>query len=128
MVDPRGLKRWCSWLFFYNPNHVTRIVMAYQPCASKMEGLKTIYQQHLRYIQSKGLPFSPVDLFNHNLSKQIKKWRGKGERIILMKDINDHPLQNKLYTKLKVQNTEMEELTHKFWAKKSSIRTTQGNH
>jgi hypothetical protein len=30
-----------------------------------------------------------------------------------MMDINDHSLQNKLYTKLKVQNTEMGELTHK---------------
>ncbi len=35
-----------------------------------------------------------------------------------MMDINDHPLQNKLYTKLKVQNTEMEEFTHKCWGPK----------
>ncbi len=92
--------------------------MAYQPCASKMEGLKTVYQQHLRYIQSRGLPFNPVDLFNHDLSKQIKEWRGKGERIIRMMDINDHSLQNKLYTKLKVKNTEMKEFTHKCWGPK----------
>jgi hypothetical protein len=83
-----------------------------------MEGLKTVYQQHLRYIQSIGLPFNPVDLFDHNLSKQIKEWRGKGERIILMMDINDQPLQNKLYTKLKEQNTEMEEFIHKCWGPK----------
>jgi hypothetical protein len=118
MVDPRGLRRWCSWPFFCNPNHVTRIVVAYQPCASKTEGLKTVYQQHLRYIQSRGLPFNPVDLFDHGLSKQIKEWRGKGERIILMMDINDCPLQNKLYTKLKVQNIEMEEFAHKCWGQK----------
>jgi hypothetical protein len=28
-VDPRGLSRWCSWPFFCNPSHVTRIVVAY---------------------------------------------------------------------------------------------------
>jgi hypothetical protein len=50
-VDPRGLRRWCSWPFFCNPNHMTRIDVAYQPCTSKMEELKTVYQQHLRYIQ-----------------------------------------------------------------------------
>ncbi len=33
-------------------------------------------------------------------------------------DINNHPLCNKLYTKLKEQNTKMEEFTHKFWGPK----------
>ncbi len=39
-VNPRGLGRWCSWPFYCNPMHITRIVVAYQPCASKTEGLK----------------------------------------------------------------------------------------
>jgi hypothetical protein len=43
-IDPRGLGRWCSWHFFCNPMHVTRIVVAYRPCTSKMKGLKTVYQ------------------------------------------------------------------------------------
>ena len=46
-ADFRGLGRWCSWPFFCNPSHVTRIVVAYQPCARKVEGLKTVYQQHV---------------------------------------------------------------------------------
>jgi hypothetical protein len=49
-IDPRGLGRWCSWPFSCNPKHVTRIVVAYRPCATKTKGLKTVYQQHLRYI------------------------------------------------------------------------------
>ncbi len=113
IIDPRGLGRWCSWLFFCNLTHVTRIVIAYCRCMSKAEGLKTVYQQHLQYIQSRGLQFNPVKLFDHNLSKKIKKWRGKSKRIILMMDINNHPLRNKLYTKLKKQSTKMEEFTHK---------------
>jgi hypothetical protein len=47
LVDPRGLGRWCSWLFYCNPTHVTRMVVAYCPCAGKTEGLKTVYQQHM---------------------------------------------------------------------------------
>jgi hypothetical protein len=70
-VDLRGLGHWCSWPFYCNPIHVTRIVVAYQPCARKMKGLKTVYQQQVRYIQSRGLQADPVTLFNSNLSKQI---------------------------------------------------------
>ena len=75
-IDPRGLGRWCSWPFSCNPKHVTRIVVAYRPCTTKTKGLKTVYQQHLRYIQSKGLKMNPVELFDRdrNLSKQIKEW------------------------------------------------------
>jgi hypothetical protein len=28
-VNPRGLGRWCSWPFYRNPTHVTRLVVAY---------------------------------------------------------------------------------------------------
>jgi hypothetical protein len=54
-VNPRGLGRWCSWPFYCNPNHVSRIVVAYRTCQSKPKGLRTIYQQQLRYIQAHGL-------------------------------------------------------------------------
>jgi hypothetical protein len=46
-VDPRCLGRWCSWPFFCNLMHATRIVVVYRPCASKVEGLKIVYQQHV---------------------------------------------------------------------------------
>jgi hypothetical protein len=79
LTDPRGLGRWCSWLFYCNTVHTTRIVVTYCPCAGKTEGLKTIYQQHMQCIQTQGLNFNPIDLFDHDLSKQVKEWRGKGE-------------------------------------------------
>jgi hypothetical protein len=50
------------------------------------------------------------------LSKQVKEWRRKGERIILMMDLNNHPLRNKLYTKLKEHD--MSQLSHKCWGPK----------
>ncbi len=115
MEDPRGLGRWCSWLFYCNPVHVTRIVVAYSPCASKTKGLKTVYQQHMQYIQLRGLSSNPVNLFDHDLSKQVKEWRGKGKRVLILMDINGHPLQNKFYEKMKDHNTDMDNFTHKCW-------------
>ncbi len=73
-IDPRGLGRWSSWLFSYNPKHVTRIVVAYRPCARKVKGLKMVYKQHMWYIQTMGLQKNPVELFDLNLSKQITEW------------------------------------------------------
>jgi hypothetical protein len=60
-----------------------------------------IYQQQLRYIQAHGLNCSPVELFNKDLTNQIKEWRKSGERIVLLMDVNDHPLQSKFYQWLK---------------------------
>jgi hypothetical protein len=78
---PRGLSRWCAWPFFCNPSHVTRIVVAYRICACKVEGLKTVYQQHVQYIQARGLKYNPVELFDHDLSKQIKEWRTQEKKM-----------------------------------------------
>ncbi len=117
LVDPRGLGRWCSWLFYCNPTHVTRIAVAYRPCTGKTEGLKTVYQQHMQYIQSRGLSFNPINVFDHDLSKQIKEWKGKGEQILLMMDIYNHPTRNIFYTKLKA-HTDMEEFAPKCWGPK----------
>ncbi len=72
-VDLRSLGRWCSWSFSCNLIHVTRIVVAYRPCARKMKGLKTVYEQHTQYIQSQGLQTDPVTLFDSDLSKQKKE-------------------------------------------------------
>jgi hypothetical protein len=98
---------------------VTRIVVAYRPCVRKVKGLKTVYQQHMRYIQSQGLQTDPVTLFDSDLSKQIKEWRGAGEKIVLAIDVNGHPLHNDLYRQLQERKTEMEEFSHKCWGPKA---------
>ncbi len=118
-VDPRGLGRWCSWPFYCDPIHVTRIVVAYRPCARKTKGLKMVYQQHMRYIQSMGLQTDLVSLFDSNLSKQIKEWRSAGERMVLAIDMNSHPLHNNLYREFQERRTEMEEFSHKCWGPKA---------
>ncbi len=95
------------------------VVVAYRPCARKVKGLKTAYQQHMRCIQSQGLQTDPVTLFDSNLSKQIKEWRGAGERTVFAIDVNGHPLHNDLYQQLQERKTEMEEYSHKCWGPKA---------
>jgi hypothetical protein len=72
-IDETGLGRWCSWPFYSNPNHATRIVVAYRPCSTKTKGLKTVYQQHKRYMQSHNIAGTPVGMFDRDLDEQIKK-------------------------------------------------------
>jgi hypothetical protein len=98
---------------------VTRIVVAYRPCARKVKGLKIVYQQHMHHIQSQGLQTDPVTLFDSDLSKQIKKRRGTGEKIVLTIDVNGHPLPNNLYRQLQERKTEMEDFSHKCWGPKA---------
>ena len=38
------------------------------------------------------------DLFNKDQANQIKEWSQAGERVVLLMDINDNPLDNN-YTK-----------------------------
>jgi hypothetical protein len=56
-----------------------------------------VYQQHMRYIQIRGLQTDPVTFFDSDLYKQIKEWRHAGERIVLVINVNGHPLHNDLY-------------------------------
>jgi hypothetical protein len=69
-------------------------------CCLKAKGLRTIYQQQLCYIQAHNLKCSAVELFDRDLAKQIKEWRQSGEKIVLVMDVNDHPLMSRLYQQL----------------------------
>ena len=95
------------------------IVVTYRPCSGKVKGLKTVYQQHFRYIQSRGLQIDPMSLFDSDLSKQIKEWREQEEMIALVIDVNGHPLHNELYCQLQERQTDMEEFSHKCWGPKA---------
>jgi hypothetical protein len=78
-----------------------------------------VYQQHMQYIQIRGLQTDPVNSFDSDLSKQIKEWRRAGERIVLVINVNGHPLHNDLYRQLHECRTEMEEFSHKCWGPKA---------
>ncbi len=91
------------------------IVVAHRMCRSKAKGLRTIYQQQLRYIQAHNLKCSPVELFDKDLAKQIKEWRKAGDRIVLVMDVNDNPLTSRFYQQLQKEQMGLEEFTHKCW-------------
>ncbi len=78
-----------------------------------------MYRQHMQYIQSRGLQTDLVSLFDSDLSKQIKEWRSAGERIVLVIDVNSHPLHNNLYRQFQERRTEMVEFSHKCWGPKA---------
>ena len=61
--DWRGLGRWTSLVLQASSGIRTRIVCAYNVGKGKPQGLKTIYQQILRYIQDNDLHnFTPRGL------------------------------------------------------------------
>ena len=72
--DFRGLGRWCSTVFYSNPNHRTRLVAAYNVGRQSPKGLKTIYQQQLRFIQLHGLDTAPSRLFLTDFVAQLMTW------------------------------------------------------
>ncbi len=71
--DSRRLGRWNSWLILANPSHPTRVIVAYQVGASKPKGVMTIYQQHLRHIQTNRLRTNPKQLFQNDLIQALKR-------------------------------------------------------
>ena len=114
--DPRGLGRWTSWKLAHVPEHTTRLVVAYCPCTgTNRSGLKTVYRQHLNYIQSENINRTPYQLFFDDLVAQLKTWRTQNERLILCIDLNEHSLRGKISKRLCSDDIELKECTHHFW-------------
>ncbi len=77
--------------------HQTRIITAYNPCKNTIINLGTTYQQQRRYFITKKKDLTcPLVLFQRDLTKQIKKWRESGDRIILFMDHNEHVINRSL--------------------------------
>ena len=79
----RGLGRWNSWIIQADPSHRTRMVIAYQVGLARQRGLRTIYQQHVRYIQAHGLTCTPRELFQEDILSAISRWIELGDRILI---------------------------------------------
>ena len=80
--DSRGLGRYYSFVFWENPQHKCRVVVAYNVCNGKPKGLKTQYQQIARYCQDKGIRDSPKELMRKDFAKQCGMWRKNNEILI----------------------------------------------
>ena len=113
--DFRKLGRWTSWLFYVNPEHKFRVIVAYNLGSAKPKGLKTQYQQHLSHIQNKNLQCDPRTLFRRDFEKQLKIWRKAGERLLLFMDANEHVLDGPLNKMLAQEEIGLNEISHKNW-------------
>ena len=112
--DFRRLGRWASRVFYASPKHRFRLVSAYNPGSSKPEGSKTIYQQHLRYIQERHPHTTPQRMFAVDLLAALRTWRKQGDRILLLMDANEHILKGELCTRI-MRELDMVEATHCHW-------------
>ena len=89
-ADPSGLGRWSWYLLEGEEGFRTRVISAYAPCGSAASKEETYYQQQARYITEKGLKnMNPKKMFRDDLLAQLRKWRTKGDRIVLMMDANE---------------------------------------
>jgi len=88
--DPTGLGRW-AWMFAQGRDgHKVRIIVAYQPCVSKLSQLGTVHTQHRRYLNSHGRKDeTPRSAFRKDLIIALLTWRQAGERLILFMDANE---------------------------------------
>ncbi len=74
-VDPRGLGHWCLWPFYCNPNHVTRIIVAYRTCHTKIQKPPDDVSTTAALHTSAQTKLLPVELYDKDLTNQIKEWR-----------------------------------------------------
>ena len=90
--DNRGLGRFCSYVFWANPKHKCRVVIAHNVCKCKPKGLRTQFQQITRYCQDKNIKKSPKDLLRKDFAKQCGEQRKAKERLIIVMDANEHTM------------------------------------
>ena len=112
--DFRKLGRWNSWIIGQNPEHRTRMVVAYQVAkTTSKRAQNTIVLQHRRYCQHNGINLSPRELFQQDFMTCVNSWLASGERLIIFMDFNEHVLRGKLPRLL--QQAGLEEVSHTRW-------------
>jgi hypothetical protein len=87
--DTMGLGRW-SWIYVGGGGKSTRVIVAYQPCSPKNRRRMgdAVWDQHLRYFDSRGESQDPRSMFHHNLISILWQWKGAGDEIMLLGDFN----------------------------------------
>jgi hypothetical protein len=98
--DPRNLGRFSSMVLSSHPDQRFRVVSAYNVGRPKPKGLKTVYQQTLRYIQEEAIEGTPRQLMRSDLITQLKAWLKEGDRILLYMDANENVLNGPLCRQL----------------------------
>jgi hypothetical protein len=102
--------------------------VAYQTGSGKSKGLRTIYQQQIRYMQFRNITGTPQQLFDEDLLHQCKLLRKSGERIILLMDANEHVLTGKFNREIVRTGLDLKEFTHNVGERISLINTSTDSY
>jgi hypothetical protein len=88
-ADTTGLSRW-SWIYVGGGGKSTRVIVAYQTCSPKNGRTmgETVWDQHLRYFESRGESRDPRSMFHHDHISLLRQWNGAGDEIMLLGDFN----------------------------------------
>lgn len=123
--DFRGLGRWSSWVLQSNPNHRTRVVVAYCPGKKSTNlGLTTVANQHMIYIDENNIETrSPYALFLQDICDQLREWRSNGDRLLVFIDANEHILNGQIHQAWQDESIDLHEISHKSWPPGSEPHT-----
>ncbi|KAL3780888.1 hypothetical protein HJC23_009934 [Cyclotella cryptica] len=90
--DVTGLGRW-SWIRVGTALRSTRVVCGYMPCKPGRSARgHTVWEQHLRYFQSRGDFRYPSTIFVDDLANQLAEWRRDGMKGFGIVDVwRDYP-------------------------------------
>jgi hypothetical protein len=89
------------------------MAVAYQVGQAWQREIRTIYQQHARYMMHHGLLGNSRELFQADILAIITRWIESGNRIILFMDMNEHILTGNLLREL--LRLGLQEATHEHW-------------
>ena len=87
--EATGLGR-CCWMKFSGRNTVTRVIVAYQPCATRKNARSATIAQQCQYWYMEGNYQCPRKLFCLQLIAQLTEWREDGKKLILLMDENEN--------------------------------------
>lgn len=58
-----------------------------------------------------------------DLAQQLKRWRSRGDRIVLFMDANEHIIKGPLSKRLRADDIELHEMGSKYWPRNMEPRT-----
>ena len=110
------LGQFLSWLIYAGPKHKLCLVVGYGVGRCKPKGLKTVYQQTMRYLQNHGLHLktNPRKMFEDNLVAALKMWKKQCDSLLVGLDMNNNIIKGWLAKRF-FEEVGLNKLTHTYW-------------
>ena len=95
--DNERLGRWAWSRYQGSYGRYLRVVSIYRPCINTQK-INSIYMKQYGYSLKKREGKCPRELFLHDLSEEVMKWKEKGDSIIILGDFNQNVKSNTIKT------------------------------